>query len=795
MLVGKSYVPPIFLPTTFARLVAHATGESFRAVAVVEQLDMLTPGEGEVLIKVLFAGINGGCETFRARGEHWFAANQGRKGGFLLGAEGAGIIAALGPGVTDLKIGQHVACNGGNAFSEYTLAKATSCTPVARATAEIVAVTLSGLTAIAALEGVALMKAGETVLVTAAAGGTGQFAVQLAKIAGCHVIAVAGGPVKAEVLRGFGADRVVDYTCEAERIACPATDRSSPRVPFSYRSASDDPPLPHAWHRLKLKRRSGPTSRLTSPDKRARPPLITHLCGCDLERVLYEHYPNGIDVVYEGVGGSIRDTLIRNLAPDGRLLQVGYISEYPHNPAPPPPPPPPPVIAAEPAVEEAQEVSHTPSEAASEEAHASVTAASGVAEEEASSGSSSSAIGKGLQAGCVSSGKMLQATYSAAAAAAEREAVAALEAAAEQAVVAEQGAVAEDVAAVEAVDPLLVSDKLASVQAPLQDPSAAKVTGDCRSSHPRQHLSHCEEHRSPIDEKLLAPHHTGQRGRVRSHSPVSAISLGPPPLPLPRPDPSSQPLQPSGHFSPHPHAHRSAQPRWPSAPPQSLMSMDNYIVSLEQTRRDMAELASLMTEQRRLKEIAEAEAAEARRAAEEARRAAEEAARIEAILVEERAVAAAIAAAEAQRLREEQEAEAQRVREEAEAEAARVLAVKQAEERFVASVAAKSALVALDVNGEPLPAPAVLFWQGKTVELVGGRRILGKIWPKDAATTMACKARLFSLYDAGHLTPRIDTSRTFVGVASIPDAVDHMLTGKHFGKVVVEITHRAEPQL
>lgn len=50
------------------------------------------------------------------------------------------------------QIGQHVACNGGNAFSEYTLAKATSCTPVARATAEIVAVTLSGLTAIAALE-------------------------------------------------------------------------------------------------------------------------------------------------------------------------------------------------------------------------------------------------------------------------------------------------------------------------------------------------------------------------------------------------------------------------------------------------------------------------------------------------------------------------------------------------------------------------------------------------------------------------------------------------------------------
>lgn len=60
---------------------------------------------------------------------------------------------------------------------------------------------------------------------------------------------------------------------------------------------------------------------------------------------------------------------------------------------------------------------------------------------------------------------------------------------------------------------------------------------------------------------------------------------------------------------------------------------------------------------------------------------------------------------------------------------------------------------------------------------------------------MACKARIFSLYDEGFLTPLIDTSRTFVGVASIPDAVDHMLTGKHFGKVVVEITHAADPEV
>jgi NADPH:quinone reductase-like Zn-dependent oxidoreductase len=55
-----------------------------------------------------------------------------------------------------------------------------------------------------------------TVLVTAAAGGTGQFAVQLAKLAGCRVVATCGGDEKAALLQGLGADRVINYRC-AER--------------------------------------------------------------------------------------------------------------------------------------------------------------------------------------------------------------------------------------------------------------------------------------------------------------------------------------------------------------------------------------------------------------------------------------------------------------------------------------------------------------------------------------------------------------------------------------------------
>ena len=53
----------------------------------------------------------------------------------------------------------------------------------------------------------------------------------------------------------------------------------------------------------------------------------------DVGKVLAEEYPNRVDIAYEGVGGSLRDAVVDNLAPGGRLLAVGYISAYPHNSA------------------------------------------------------------------------------------------------------------------------------------------------------------------------------------------------------------------------------------------------------------------------------------------------------------------------------------------------------------------------------------------------------------------------------------------------------------------------------
>lgn len=116
-------------------------------------------------------------------------------------------------------------------FSEYGLVAARRVLPIPCPAPEVVALLTSGLTASLALEEVGGLllpgaaaapssssgqkqrqgKQKATVLVTAAAGGTGQFAVQLAKLAGCHMVATCGGADKARLLQELGVDRVINY--------------------------------------------------------------------------------------------------------------------------------------------------------------------------------------------------------------------------------------------------------------------------------------------------------------------------------------------------------------------------------------------------------------------------------------------------------------------------------------------------------------------------------------------------------------------------------------------------------
>jgi NADPH-dependent curcumin reductase len=74
---------------------------------------------------------------------------------------------------------------------------------------------ISGLTAYFGLKKIGNLKAGETVLVSAAAGGVGEIAVQLAKIAGCRVVAIVGSKEKCEYIKSLGADEAIDYKKES----------------------------------------------------------------------------------------------------------------------------------------------------------------------------------------------------------------------------------------------------------------------------------------------------------------------------------------------------------------------------------------------------------------------------------------------------------------------------------------------------------------------------------------------------------------------------------------------------
>lgn len=81
---------------------------------------------------------------------------------------------------------------------------------------------------------------------------------------------------------------------------------------------------------------------------------------------------------------------------------------------------------------------------------------------------------------------------------------------------------------------------------------------------------------------------------------------------------------------------------------------------------------------------------------------------------------------------------------------------------------------------------ADIFWGGKNILLPGGRRIIGKIWPDDPLSIARARKRIFKLHKDGLIKALIDSS-AFRGIASIPEAVEHMLNGQHIGKVVVEL--------
>ncbi len=169
------------------------------------------PGPGQVLIAVEAAGVNRADVLTRSGRYH-----RAGQPPLVLGLEGAGTIAALGPGVTGLHVGQKVLSQGAAGapgfYAEKAVVEAERVTVVPEAVSvfDAAALPVAWLSAWYSLHRLGHVQAGQIVLIHAAASGVGSAAVQLAAAAGARVIAAAGGPAKTDWVATLGAADVLD---------------------------------------------------------------------------------------------------------------------------------------------------------------------------------------------------------------------------------------------------------------------------------------------------------------------------------------------------------------------------------------------------------------------------------------------------------------------------------------------------------------------------------------------------------------------------------------------------------
>jgi NADPH2:quinone reductase len=183
---------------------------------------------------------------------------------FVPGAEYAGIVAAVGPGVDHLQVGQSVAClSGTGGFGTHTIAPAAQCLalPPGFPHTDAAALIMTYATSHHALVDRGQLKAGETLLVLGAAGGVGTSAIQIGKALGARVIAAASSDEKCELCRSIGADATINYGREKLRDAIQAATNG-----------------------------------------------------------------RGPDVVYDPVGGDLAEPALRSIAWRGRYLVIGFAS-------------------------------------------------------------------------------------------------------------------------------------------------------------------------------------------------------------------------------------------------------------------------------------------------------------------------------------------------------------------------------------------------------------------------------------------------------------------------------------
>ena len=194
----------------------HKTGGP--EVFVWEDVAVDKPGEGQVLLRQTAIGLNY-IDVYHRSGLYPIAAFPA-----VVGMEGAGIVASVGPGVADLKVGDRVAYASPplGAYAEQRLMPADRLVklPAAITERQAAAMILQGMTVEYLLRRTYPVARGETILVHAAAGGVGLIMCQWAKHLGATVIGTVGSDEKAALARAHGCDHPIVYTREnfAQRV-------------------------------------------------------------------------------------------------------------------------------------------------------------------------------------------------------------------------------------------------------------------------------------------------------------------------------------------------------------------------------------------------------------------------------------------------------------------------------------------------------------------------------------------------------------------------------------------------
>ena len=178
-------------------------------VLQVKQRSIPIPRQGEVLIKLAYAGINR-PDVLQRSGSY----NPPKGASDLPGLEGAGIISAIGSGVFEWKVGDEVcALLPGGGYAEYAVTPSPHCLPIPKGLSlkEAACLPETFFTVYSNIFQRGGLKAGEKFLVHGGSSGIGTTAIQMAHLFGARVFATAGSEKKCQVCKDLGAERVINY--------------------------------------------------------------------------------------------------------------------------------------------------------------------------------------------------------------------------------------------------------------------------------------------------------------------------------------------------------------------------------------------------------------------------------------------------------------------------------------------------------------------------------------------------------------------------------------------------------